>query len=144
MPDWDRCLWMYRQEGIWDQLVLGPPPGYAGCRVPPLLLQFYGYDLDLDVITDAPCGAPGEGNGHEHIYNEPNNTNQDDAKTNVDSNWPDPCPLPESLLAVDPFILDLMPEKLRPWVADVTERMQCPPDFVAVSLMAGSWKPHRS
>ena len=30
-----------------------------------------------------------------------------------------------------------MPEKLRPWVADITELMQCPPDFVAVSVMAG-------
>jgi len=31
---------------------------------------------------------------------------------------------------------DLLPEKLRAWGADVAERMQCPPDFVAVSGMA--------
>ncbi len=55
----------------------------------------------------------------------------------IGADWPDPCPLPDSLLAVDPFDLDLMPEKLRPWLADVTERMQCPPDFAAVSLITG-------
>lgn len=48
---------------------------------------------------------------------------------------PDPFPLPEGLLPVDPFDFDLMPEKLRPWVADVAERMQCPPDYVAVSVI---------
>ena len=30
-----------------------------------------------------------------------------------------------------------MPAGLRPWVDDVSDRMQCPPDFVAVSVMAG-------
>jgi hypothetical protein len=58
-------------------------------------------------------------------------------ESKVGADWPDPCPLPESLLAVDPFNLDLIPEKLRPWVADVTERMQCPADFAAASLMTG-------
>ena len=48
----------------------------------------------------------------------------------------DPCPLPETLLPVAPFDFDLLPEKLRAWGADVAERMQCPPDFVAVSGMA--------
>jgi putative DNA primase/helicase len=49
---------------------------------------------------------------------------------------PAPHPLPDSLLPVDEFDFDLLPDKLRPWVADVCERMQCPPDFVAASLMA--------
>jgi hypothetical protein len=137
MPDWDQCLRTYRQNGIWDQVVLGPPPGHAGCRVPPLLVQYYGYDLDLDIYIDAPRSPPGENDCREHVSHQPKYTNQDDRETNAATDWPDPCPLPESLLAVDPFTLDLMPEKLRPWVADVTERMQCPPDFVAVSQMAG-------
>ena len=74
----------------------------------------------------------GEDAGHE-----PRNAKNAEVKSKVGADWPDPCPLPESLLAVDPFKLDLMPEKLRPWVADVTERMQCPPDFPAVSSIAG-------
>jgi putative DNA primase/helicase len=53
-----------------------------------------------------------------------------------DADWPDPCPLPDALLPVDPFDFDLMPDRLRPWVADVAERMQAPADFVAVSVMA--------
>ena len=28
-----------------------------------------------------------------------------------------------------------LPEALAPWVADIAERMQCPPDFVAVPAM---------
>ena len=71
----------------------------------------------------------GEDTGHEPSKNA-------EVESKVGADWSDPCPLPESLLAVDPFKLDLMPEKLRPWVADVTERMQCPPDFPAVSSIA--------
>jgi putative DNA primase/helicase len=50
--------------------------------------------------------------------------------------WPDPYPLPEALLRVAPFDCDLLPEKLRPWVEDVADRMQCPPDFIGVTVMA--------
>jgi hypothetical protein len=50
--------------------------------------------------------------------------------------WPDPHPLPRGLLPVKPFDLELMPQKLRSWVSDVSDRMQCPPDFVAVGVMA--------
>jgi len=132
MPDWDQCLRTYRHEGAWDRGILGPPPGGTGCRVPPQLLQYYGYDVGLDVIIDLPCNVPGENAGHK-----PSNEKNAEAESKAGADWPDPCPLPESLLAVDPFKLDLMPEKVRPWIADITERMQCPPDFAAVSLMAG-------
>ena len=137
MTDWNQHLRTYQREGVWDSVILGPPPGHAGCRVPPELLQYCGYNLDLDIIVDAPRSASGEGDGHEDVPHEPNNAKDVEAEPKAGTEWADPCPLPESLLAVDPFNLDLMPEKLRPWVADVTERMQCPPDFVAVSLMAG-------
>jgi putative DNA primase/helicase len=53
-----------------------------------------------------------------------------------DGEWPDPHPLPESLLPVAPFDLELVPDETRPWMADVAERMQCPPDFIGVSTMA--------
>jgi putative DNA primase/helicase len=131
-PDWDQCLRAYKQRGIWDRSILGPPPGHIGCDVPLHLLQYYGYDLDLDIIVDAPHSDPGEGSED----GPPKSNNPKDAEAGPRADWPDPCPLPASLLAVDPFNLDLMPEKLQPWVADVTERMQCPPDFVGVSLLA--------
>ncbi len=49
--------------------------------------------------------------------------------------FPDPLPLADALLPVMPFDFDLLPEAVRPWVADVAERMQCPPDFPAVATM---------
>jgi Protein of unknown function (DUF3987) len=48
--------------------------------------------------------------------------------------WSKPKPLP-GLSEVEPFNLDLLPESLRPWIADISERMQCPPDFPAVAAM---------
>lgn len=52
-----------------------------------------------------------------------------------DEGWPKPQPIPCSLLPVDPFDNDLLPAALRSWVADIAERMQCPPDFPAVGAM---------
>ena len=49
--------------------------------------------------------------------------------------WPDPSPLPSELPAVDAFDLALLPDVLRPWIADISDRVQCPPDFPAVAAM---------
>jgi putative DNA primase/helicase len=49
--------------------------------------------------------------------------------------WPDPLPLPSGLPPVMPFDFDLLPEALRPWIADVANRVQCPPDFPAVGAV---------
>ena len=46
-----------------------------------------------------------------------------------------PVPLPALTSDVAPFDYGLLPERLRPWIADITERLQCPPDFPAVSAM---------
>ena len=45
-----------------------------------------------------------------------------------------PAPLPDHP-AVAPFEHDLLPDTLAPWVRDIAERLQCPPDFVAVAAM---------
>lgn len=50
--------------------------------------------------------------------------------------WSDPAPLPNDIPPVAPFDLELLPEALRGWVADIAERMQCPPDFTAVGAIA--------
>ena len=47
----------------------------------------------------------------------------------------EPVPLPGELLPVDPFDYALLPDALRPWVADIAQRVSCPPDFVAVPAM---------
>jgi hypothetical protein len=50
--------------------------------------------------------------------------------------WPDPLPIPSNLPPVQPFDLDaLLPKCFRDYIADVADRMQCPPDFPAVALM---------
>jgi putative DNA primase/helicase len=46
-----------------------------------------------------------------------------------------PIPLP-SLPPVAPFDFDMLPDALTPWARDISERLQCPPDFVAAGIMA--------
>lgn len=41
----------------------------------------------------------------------------------------------KSLVPVPAFDSDLLPKALRPWCVDIAERMQCPIDFVAVTVM---------
>lgn len=52
--------------------------------------------------------------------------------------WADPLPLPSSLLPVATFNCALLPEPFRPWVADTADRMQVPPEFVAVPAMVSA------
>lgn len=47
-----------------------------------------------------------------------------------------PMPLPDSLSPVDQFDMEMLPESLRPWISDIAERMQCPPDYLAATAMA--------
>ncbi len=54
----------------------------------------------------------------------------------TEEEWFEPIPLPNVLPPVDVFDLDLLPEQLRAWVADIANRMQCPPDFPAVAALA--------
>ena len=49
--------------------------------------------------------------------------------------WLSPEPLPQTLPSVPAFIFDLLPEALHGWVRDIAQRMQCPPDFVAVGAV---------
>jgi putative DNA primase/helicase len=49
--------------------------------------------------------------------------------------WPDPEPLPDGLPPVDQFASEFLPNRLAPWVDDIANRLQCPPDYVAVSAM---------
>ncbi len=54
---------------------------------------------------------------------------------NTAHEWPAPQPIPDGLAPVDPFDSAFLPESVAPWVADIADRMQCPPDFVAVPAM---------
>ena len=57
------------------------------------------------------------------------------AITGVVDAWPDPLMIPDVLPKVSPFDYTLLPDSLRPWIEDIAERVQCPPDFPAVGAM---------
>ncbi|MDX2113003.1 MAG: DUF3987 domain-containing protein [Alphaproteobacteria bacterium] len=47
--------------------------------------------------------------------------------------WPDPKPVVEEWLPVAALDPAIIPEPLRAWVVDISDRMQCPMDYVAAS-----------
>src|SRR5215813_3400504 len=49
--------------------------------------------------------------------------------------WPEPKPLPSGLAPVESFSPDFLPDALAPWVEDIANRLQCPPDYVAVAAV---------
>jgi putative DNA primase/helicase len=59
-----------------------------------------------------------------------------DNATEYREDWPIPDPIDVSLPPVPEFDYALLPDKVMPYVRDVCKRMQCPPDYVAVSMMA--------
>lgn len=52
--------------------------------------------------------------------------------------WPDPLPLRDELPPVAAFRPELLPAMLRDWVQDITERMNCPPELVAIPAMVAT------
>ncbi|UVT20559.1 MAG: DUF3987 domain-containing protein [Nitrospira sp.] len=54
--------------------------------------------------------------------------------------WPEIQPIKAELAPVPPLPLEIVPSAFRGMVKDVSERMQCPPDYVATAMivMAGS------
>ena len=50
--------------------------------------------------------------------------------------WPEPTPPPSGLSPVPALDPEMLPDKLRPWLEDIADRMQVPLDFVSVPAMA--------
>ena len=88
-----------------------------------------GMQTPAEDLLDRPHGRS---NGHARDFSS-DASQEGDAKVKA---WPDPVPLPHSLHPVSPFVYDMLPDKMRPWVRDVCDRMQCPPDYVAIGVMA--------
>jgi hypothetical protein len=67
------------------------------------------------------------------------NTNQKESESwsaNVtDIEWAEPKPLPSGLAPVEAFSSDFLPDALAPWVDDIANRLQCPPDYLGVTSM---------
>src|SRR6266852_8039043 len=56
----------------------------------------------------------------------------------VTAPWPTPQPIPSGLPPVPAFDAHLLPGALAPWLADIADRAQCPPDFVAVGAVVAA------
>ncbi len=52
--------------------------------------------------------------------------------------WCQPRELPGGLYPVEQFSCELLPTHLRDWVNDISERMQTPPEYVAIPAMVGA------
>ncbi|TCJ38823.1 YfjI family protein [Parafrankia sp. BMG5.11] len=52
--------------------------------------------------------------------------------------WCEPRELPGGLHPVEQFSCELLPAHLRDWVDDISERMQTPPEYVAIPAMVGA------
>ena len=52
-----------------------------------------------------------------------------------DDDWPEPLSLPEGLSPVASLDMALLPAKIAPWVLDISERMQCPPDYIGSTAL---------
>ena len=49
--------------------------------------------------------------------------------------WLAPKPIPNDLARVEAFALELLPDRLAPWIDDIATRLQCPPDYPAITSM---------
>ncbi len=65
-------------------------------------------------------------------------TRPEGAPDGVTAPWPAPQPIPSGLPPVPAFDGRLVPPALAPWVADIAERAQCPPAFVAVGALVAA------
>ncbi len=91
------------------------------------------------IIDVAALGLPAKGDAFDWIAAHPEAATADVlAPPMLPSSEPqeaEPAPLPGELLPVEPFDYASLPDALRPWVADIVQRVSCPPDFVAVPVM---------
>lgn len=55
--------------------------------------------------------------------------------TEVSEEWPEPEQIESELLPVQQLPFEIIPKQLKPWLADISNRMQCPIDFVVVGAM---------
>jgi hypothetical protein len=49
--------------------------------------------------------------------------------------WSAPKDIPAKLAKVADFSVEFLPPSIGPWVGDISERLQCPPDYVAVTVI---------
>ena len=104
---------------LWSVTARGPPDAY---NPPGELIRAVSVNDPLTNSPDSFVSSVSPANGRLPNSAEP---------------WPKPKPITSSLPPVPPLASDLLPSVLRDYVFDVAERMQAPPDFVAVTALCG-------
>jgi hypothetical protein len=95
----------------------------------------------IEVANEKRCNPPLEHKELEKIVSsaakyEPGEEFSDNRKS---PEWPEPDTIrEETLRPVQPILPALIPEAFRPWLTDISKRMQCPLDFVAVAAIVVS------
>jgi hypothetical protein len=87
---------------------------------------------------DLKDGAMVLGRWQERFKDIPRLVSTARAKLGQSKAWPDPDPLPNDVPPVPAFHSELLPAGLRGWVLDVADRMQTPPDYVAVAAIVAA------
>jgi hypothetical protein len=93
------------------------------------LKAFLGWGKGEDIPPDDGWAWPDGAEGAE-------TDEQEQTKGTSEEEWPEPEPIRTELLPVEPLPLAIIPEPFRPWVKDVSHRMQVPPDFIATGSIA--------
>jgi hypothetical protein len=125
-----------------DFLAIGAKEGERNHRLFTAACDLKGCGYGLETATEMLLGGAGRCQPKMSI---------DEAKKTIESAWkgerlparPEvvgkvwrtPQPIPDCRNDVVPFDCRLLPESLQPWIRDIAERMQCPPDFPAVGAM---------
>lgn len=108
-----------------------------------------GLGATFSIVDASALGLPAKGDAVDWLAERPNAAGRDivalprlsavplfaNAPATDSEAWPEPKPLPDALPTVPAFEYAMLPDSLRAWIADTSERVQCPPDFVAVAAM---------
>jgi putative DNA primase/helicase len=73
---------------------------------------------------------------HDPELDDDDDLDDDDAGADP-GQFAEPKPLPEGLAPVPPFDMKFLPEAWVPWIGNMAENMQCPPDYATISVFVG-------
>lgn len=114
-PKGDVCDWLKQQPELKSWNELDSLTNHPACKIVRERLQ--------QVI-----GA--------HLEDIPSTWNISLLEENPD--WGEPELIQNTLLPVESLEIQYIPEPYRDWISDVAERMQCPPDFIAVAAIVAT------
>jgi hypothetical protein len=77
----------------------------------------------------------GEQVPHPDLEGEPKEEWAETTGGDKSKKWPELKPLPDGLPPVESFSSAFLPSSLAPWVDDIANRMQCPPEYVAIPAL---------